>query len=322
MRVVSLFSGAGGLDYGLAKAGLEIVWANDIFADAIETYRRNVGDHVDARDICEIPSREIPDSDIVVGGFPCQGFSVANWSRRVGDERNLLYRQMVRVVADKQPSFFIAENVKGIISLGRGEALKAIIADFEDCGYSTVWGVLNCADYGVPQKRLRFVMLGARRDLGLDAIPFPPRPTHEEPGGPTRNPQRKPWVSVGEALAHIPEPSRGDNIPNHEYSRYKLRFNGHLGHRFVYPDKPAPTVTGRGDERGGVVVLHHPNNRRRMSCRELATVQSFPNDFVFAGTRSSVYRQIANAVPPLLGIAIGEALLSIRSPAYQDAVAL
>jgi DNA (cytosine-5)-methyltransferase 1 len=93
-------------------------------------------------------------------------------------------------------------------------------------------------------------------------------------------------------------------LANHDYSKYKLRFNGYIGHRRIDPAQPAPTVTARGDDKGGVVVLHHPSNTRRMSARELATVQSFPLDFVFEGNRSSAYRQIANAVPPLLGKAV------------------
>jgi len=305
VRIVSLFSGAGGLDLGLIQAGHKVIWANDIYEDAVATYRRNIGDHVDSRDICQISSDDIPAADVVVGGFPCQGFSVANWGRTVNDERNKLYREMVRVVSDKQPKFIIAENVKGLVSLGKGEALKRVLADFSAVGYETHWKVLNSADYGVPQKRMRFVMLGIRKDIAITQASFPPITTHVDPNAKDRDASLKPWLSVGKALSHFPEPEDAPDIPNHEYSRYKLRFNGHLGHRFIDPEKPAPTVTGRGDEKGGVVVLHHPKNHRRMSARELAAVQSFPDNFIFEGTKTSAYRQIANAVPPALGRAIG-----------------
>jgi DNA (cytosine-5)-methyltransferase 1 len=107
-------------------------------------------------------------------------------------------------------------------------------------------------------------------------------------------------------LADLPNPDEPNDVPNHDYSKYKLRFNGYIGHRTIDPMKPAPTVTARGDDKGGVVVLHHPSNQRRMSCRELATVQSFPIDYAFSGTRSSVYRQIGNAVPPLLACAVAK----------------
>lgn len=303
MKIVSLFSGAGGFDLGLIHAGHQIVWANDIYSDAVATYRRNIGPHIVEKDIREIASEEIADGDAVVGGFPCQGFSVANWMRTVSDERNSLYREMVRVIRDKKPKFFVAENVKGIVSLGKGAVVEKIVADFESVGYQTKWKVLNCADYGVPQKRMRFVMLGVRKDVYAGDFYFPPEASHCSPAKPIKG---KPhWVAVGDALAHFPDPDAPHTVPNHTYSRYKLRFNGHLGHRFVDPKTPAPTVTGRGDEKGGVVVLHHPGNHRRMSARELAAVQSFPDDFVFEGPRSSAYRQIANAVPPLLGYAIG-----------------
>lgn len=313
MKIISLFSGAGGLDLGLIQAGHKIVWANDIFMDAVETYKHNIGNHVDARCISDIPSRKIPDADVVVGGFPCQGFSVANWRRTVGDNRNLLYREMVRVVSDKQPRFFVAENVKGLVSLGKGAILENIIRDFSKVGYHTYWKVLNSADYGVPQKRMRFVMLGVRKDLDDKGVYFPPQATHQSSEAKYKKAGLKKWVTVGRALAHIPDPEDAPEIPNHEYSKYKLLFNGYLGHRRIDPDLPAPTVTGRGDEKGGVVVLHHPNNHRRMSARELAAVQSFPDGFVFSGTKTSAYRQIANAVPPKLGLAIGKMLAANES---------
>lgn len=306
MRTVSLFSGAGGLDLGLQWAGHEIVWANDNFVDAALTYRANIGDHIDTRDISDIPSSEIPDCELVVGGFPCQGFSVANWGRSQDDPRNQLFWQMVRVVEEKQPQVFVAENVKGLLSMGKGAVLNNIKEAFAATGYDVQHAVVNAADYGVPQSRLRLLILGVRRDLPKYHN-FPPPPTHAEPGR-AELLGLLPWKSVGKALEHLPEPDAGVEIPNHEHSRYKLRFNGHLGHRYVDPLRPSPTVTARGDDRGGVVVLHHPGNHRRMTVRELAVVQSFPDTFVFSGTKTSAYRQIANAVPPLLGAAIGRAI--------------
>jgi DNA (cytosine-5)-methyltransferase 1 len=307
MKIVSLFSGCGGLDLGLIQAGHEIIWANDIFADAVSTYRINISDHVDERDIRKIPSSDIPDCDVVVGGFPCQGFSVANRNRHVSDIRNQLYRQMIRVIKDKKPKFFIGENVKGMASLGGGEVLKTIIRDFERIGYNVQWEIVNAADYGVPQNRIRLIIFGVRNDISIGKFNFPPKKTHANPDQ-AKALKRLPWKSVGKALDHFPTPENGKHIPNHEFSKYKLRFNGHIGHRFINPDRPAPTVTGRGDEKGGVVVLHHPNNERRMTARELAAVQSFPDDFKFEGTKTSAYRQIANAVPPLLGEALGNML--------------
>lgn len=308
MRVVSLFSGPGGLDLGFIKGGHEIIWANDIDEDSVKTYKYNLGDHIVLGDICNISSGEIPNCDIVTGGFPCQGFSVANMQRHEKDSRNSLYLEMLRVIKDKKPSFFLAENVKGILSLGKGKVIEIIIEDFASAGYFVKYKLLNAADYGVPQRRERVILIGIRNDLESN-IAFP-EPTHlnldsiKQPSLFKNN--VKPWLSIGDALKDIPEPEAAPEIPNHSYSKYKLRFNNYLGHRRVDPTKPAPTVTGRGDDRGGVVVIHHPNNHRRMSARELAITQSFPMGFIFQGTQSSAYRQIANAVPPLMAQALAK----------------
>ena len=300
MKVVSLFSGAGGLDLGFVMAGHQIIWANDCYNDAVETYRKNIGEHIICDDIANIDSASIPNCEIVIGGFPCQGFSVANTKRTVEDKRNKLYLQLVRVIAQKQPKFFLAENVKGILSLAKGKVFEMILSDFGRLGYNISYRVLNAADYGVPQIRQRIIIVGVRKDLKFE-YSFP-LPTHNAEG--TENLLK--WVSVGSALSNIPDPDIPNEMSNHDYSKYKLNFNGYLGHRALNPDKPAPTVTARGDDKGGVVILPHPNAMRRMSCRELATVQSFPLDYVFVGNRSSVYRQIGNAVPPLLAYALAK----------------
>lgn len=306
MDVVSLFSGAGGLDLGFTMAGHRILWANDLYADAVATYRLNLGDHIVCQDIREISSEDIPDCDIVIGGFPCQGFSVANTGRREDDERNMLYLEMIRIIRDKHPRFFVAENVKGIMSIGKGEVFRRIIDDFASLGYRVQYRLLNAADYGVPQKRQRVIIIGERSD----------EPWHYEYPLPTHSKDASlytcRWVSVSEALEGMPDPDMPNNLPNHVYSKYKLNFNGYLGHRPLAPAEPAPTVTARGDNRGGVVILPHPNNQRRMTCRELAAIQSFPWDYGFIGGISSIYRQIGNAVPPLLAKAVAEQFNHLR----------
>jgi len=314
MRVVSLFSGCGGLDLGFLWGGHEVIWANDTDPDAVDTYKENIGDNIVLAPIELIPSDVIPPCDIVIGGFPCQGFSVANMKRHVEDARNKLYLELLRVIKDKKPAFFLAENVKGLVNLDRGKVLEIILDDFRKSGYFVKYKILDTADYGVPQHRQRVIFIGIRKDLNCE-IDFP-KPTH----GNTQlshNTAVKPWITIGEALKDIPEPEDAPQIPNHTCSKYKLRFVGYLGHRIVDPEKPAPTVTARGDNRGGVVVLHHPNNHRRMSARELAIAQSFPMDFVFKGTQSSVYRQIGNAVPPLFAKAISLAFTMKVSSGFE-----
>lgn len=291
MRIVSLFSGAGGLDLGFIRAGHEVIWANDNFEDAVMTYRHNIGNHIVLGDIENIPASDIPDCDMLIGGFPCQGFSVANTRRHIADERNKLYLEYQRILSEKKPKFFLAENVKGILSLAQGEVFKIILDNFVSAGYDVKYEVLNAADFGVPQKRERVIIVGVRKDVDFD-FRYPDS-THA--AIPTGNQQV--WLSIGQALANIPEPTEQHNLLNHTNSKFKLKFNGYVGNRFMDPNKPAPTVTARGDDRGGVVVLHHPNNTRRMTVRELATTQSFPIDFYFTGNKSSAYRQIGNAVP-------------------------
>lgn len=300
MRIVSLFSGAGGLDLGFRMAGHDIVWANDLYEDAVKTYRLNMGNHIVCRDISEINSNDIPHCDMVIGGFPCQGFSVANTGRHEDDERNQLYLQMIRIIKEKSPRFFLAENVKGILSLAKGRVFQNILSDFRSMGYHVQYKLLNAADYGVPQKRMRVIIVGVREDISFEF--HYPLPTHSEQA----SLYTEKWVSVEQAFKDIPDPDLPNQMPNHVYSKYKLNFNGYIGHRPIKADAPAPTVTARGDSRGGVVILPHPNGKRRMTCRELATIQSFPLDYRFVGNTSSVYRQIGNAVPPLLAEAIAK----------------
>lgn len=198
MRVVSLFSGAGGLDLGFTMAGHEIVWANDIYEDAVKTYRRNLGDHIVCKDIALVDAADIPNCDIIIGGFPCQGFSVANVKRHVDDERNVLYKQLIRIIEAKKPKFFLAENVKGLTNLAKGAVFQMILSDFRALGYQVDSRILNAADFGVPQTRQRVIIVGVRNDVDF-TYDFP-YPTHSKTGA-DGLPK---WVSVSKALAGIP----------------------------------------------------------------------------------------------------------------------
>ena len=309
MKVVSLFSGVGGLDLGFIQAGHKIIWANDNYDDAVLTYKKNIGNHIVTKSIEDVNIEEIPQHDILIGGFPCQGFSVANMKRTEHDERNKLYLEFYRVLSNKKPKYFVAENVKGILSLSKGKVFEMILDDFSSAGYRVQFKVLNAADFGVPQKRERVIIIGTRKDIKEDITH--PAPTHSCESSLWN--QLKPWVTIGEALKNIPDPDKPNNLKNHTYSKFKLKFNGYLGNRAIDPNKPAPTVTARGDSKGGVVVLHHPNNQRRMSVRELASTQSFPLDFEFIGTNSSAYRQIGNAVPPKMAFAIAKQFINNKS---------
>jgi DNA (cytosine-5)-methyltransferase 1 len=298
LRIASLFSGAGGLDLGFKKAGFEIVWANDNDSDAVDTYIKNIGEHCVLADIEKLNIRELPKVDGIIGGFPCQGFSVANTQRAVDDSRNTLYKSFVKAVKVGQPKFFLAENVKGILSLGGGAVFKYIIEDFEKAGYVCTYALVNAADYGVPQSRQRVLILGIRKDLAKKEIVWPPKPTHKGK-----------QITVGAALAGVPDPDKPNKLKNHVYSQFKLKFNGYISNRRVDPNKPSPTITARGDHKGGAMIIHHPSNTRRMTCREVAIVQGFPLSFEFKGSMTSVYKQIGNAVPPPLAFAAAKQIL-------------
>ena len=175
LKVISLFSGAGGMDLGFINAGFEVIWANDLLEDAVNSYRKNIGKHLLKGDITKISSEDIPDNpDVIIGGFPCQGFSVANTRRTTEDKRNFLYKEMLRIIADKNPKFFVAENVKGLLSLAKGKVFEMIKSDFESLGYKVEARILNAAEYGVPQARERVIIIGNR--IGVEN-PFPEK-TH------------------------------------------------------------------------------------------------------------------------------------------------
>ena len=204
--VVSLFAGAGGMDLGFQKAGFEIIWANDFDKDSVDTYKKNFGNHIVLGDIKDISSSDIPNNpDVVIGGFPCQGFSINNKKRSMDDERNHLYKEMLRIIKDKKPKYFVAENVKGILSLEKGEVIKLIVNDFKKIGYDVDYKLLTASDYGVPQNRQRVFIIGNRINK---ENPYP-KVTHYNPNL-KKNQQLnllgndlKPYVTAKEVLEHL-----------------------------------------------------------------------------------------------------------------------
>ena len=306
LTVLSLFSGAGGLDLGIIKAGNSVLWANDIDKNSVETYEKNIGNHISCTDIKDVCIAHLPTTDVVVGGFPCQGFSLANLQRQVDDERNKLYKYFYNVIKNKQPKYFIAENVRGILSLDNGNVIKSIIKEFSEAGYYTNYQLCNMADYGVPQTRKRVIIIGQRKDLGALIYFQFPQITHNAFGMP------KKWVSIREAIDHFPDPDCANDIPNHIYSSYKVEYRNFTGHRQTNPDKPSPTILARGNGKGGVCAIPHYNGKRRLTIRESASVQTFPENFVFTGTMNSCYRQIGNAVPVKFAYLLGKELVRLE----------
>lgn len=309
MNIVSLFSGAGGLDLGLRMAGNHLIWANDFDKNACETYRHNVGKEILCGDITRIDIKNIPDCDVVVGGFPCQGFSMANLRRTIDDERNALYKFYYKVIAEKKPSFFIAENVKGILSLGGGSVIKQILADFESAGYTVELHLVNMADYGIPQTRQRVVIVGQnKKKVGENLIFRFPKATYSKGG----KDGLKPWKSIHEALDKFPDPDMPNSIVNHIYSKYKVVYRNFTAHRKTDPNYPSPTILARGNGKGGVCAIPHYNGKRRLTIRESAAIQTFPDNFEFFGSMGSCYRQIGNAVPVQFAKLLGKELKRIE----------
>jgi DNA (cytosine-5)-methyltransferase 1 len=205
-------------------------------------------------------------------------------------------------VQQKQPKYFLAENVRGILSLGKGEVIKQIIRDFEKAGYRVDYKVFNTADYGVPQTRVRVIIAGTRLDLPKESNYQFPNPTLDKEN----------WKTIGNALADIPEPEGHHELENHIYSKYKVTNRNFTGHRTTDPNKPSPTILARGNGKGGVCAIQHPKNHRRMSVRESAIIQTFPKDFIFSGSMTSMYRQIGNAVPVKFAKTLGVELAKLE----------
>lgn len=221
LKVVSLFSGAGGMDLGFINAGFEIIWANDFFKDAVNSYKKNIGKHIVYGDITKISSDDIPDgADVIIGGFPCQGFSVANTKRSMEDKRNFLYKEMLRIIKDKRPKFFVAENVKGLLSMEKGKVIKMIKSDFEKLGYKVDARLLNAAEYGVPQARERVVIIG--NNIGVEN-PYP-SPTHYIDEIENKNTNLIPAMTTEQAIGFL----SNVKLTNHTIFISKNDINTHI----------------------------------------------------------------------------------------------
>lgn len=310
-KVVSLFSGCGGLDLGMQggftylnkyykKNPFEIIWANDINERATKTQKLNFPNiNVVCGDITEILGIkdeiqplfdfkiEIPKADVVIGGFPCQDFSLAGKRQGLTVQRGNLYKSMAKVIDMIKPKIFLAENVKGLITWEKGLAIKTIIDDFANLGYSVDYKLFNTADYGVPQTRERVIIVGIRNDI--DTKLEWPLPTHSQ-----YDKNLQPWLTIKDAIEDLENEEVHKALPNYGYSKAKL-FAGKQGNTITKANKPAPTM--RAEHHGNIEF--HYKLPRRLSAREAARIQSFPDDFIFVQSISDAYRQIGNAVAPV-----------------------
>ena len=311
MKVISLFSGCGGLDLGFIKAGFEIVWANDFDKEAVESYHENIGSHIVHDSIYNVKIEDIPDADILIGGFPCLGFTVAKGkSRELDCDYNQLFQEYARVLDAKNPKYFVVENVTGIKS---GKEFNdffhdVILKKFEESGegYRVKYETLISSAFGVPQNRKRVIILGTRNDMKNEPD-FAPRVVDK-------------LLTLKDAIGDLPL-EYDLSIPNHIGSKHKVKINGYVGNRQLAWDKPSPTITGRGSRTGGAVIHPHPNRHRRLTVRECARIQSFPDDFIFKGSNGACFAQIGNAVPPIMSFFIANkfrTLFSLEELAFSE----
>ena len=349
--VISLFSGAMGLDIGLEKAGLNVVIGQDFDGSCVKTMRANGhnvlgGDirEIDPRKFLELTGLSVGEPFLICGGPPCQPFSTAGKRLGINDPRGSLFMDFIRMIDYIRPRFFVMENVKGIMSAPLkhvplaerdendpdqrlGTVLDVILSEFDKLGYKTVYGVLDAVNYGVPQFRERFVLIGSRDNEGI----FLPIPTHFQ----MHQDKAYQWKTVRDAIADlefdngecatlseerlkflkmVPEGGNWrdlpkDIIPIAMGGAYKSG-GGKVGfYRRLSYDQPSPTVVTSPVQKA--TMMCHPTQDRPLSIKEYARIQQFPDGWVFIGTTAAKYRQIGNAVPVGLAEAIGKAVCAV-----------
>jgi len=290
-KVISLFSGCGGMDLGfrgdftfLGKffnpLPFEVIWANDFNNAACQTYKKNLKHDIVHGDIWEHINDIPPKADVVIGGFPCQDISVNGKGAGVDGKKSGLYRAMVEVVKKVQPKIFIAENVKGLLMKHNKNSLKRVIDDFSALGYDVTYKLYHAAEFGVPQTRERVLIIGTK--LGVAKF------THPDPIYPPEM-----WITAEQALNDLEEVELNPSI-NHIWSVAKK--SPEQGSRRFKANRAGYTVRA---ECHGNIHFHYKLDRR-ISMREAARIQSFPDDFIFQSKLRETERQVGNAVPPVL----------------------
>lgn len=347
---IDIFSGAGGLSLGAELAGITIKCAIEINPSAAKTFKRN---HKNAivlnQDICTISKKDFDfDTDevfIIMGGPPCQGFSLSNTrSRTMENPNNMLFKQFVRLVGEIKPKWFLFENVWGITNIENGKVMALIEKCFKDIHYKVFPQVLKASDYGVPQNRERFFMVGNRVDIDFEfpkpfstpqisvwdaisdlpelengqklevgnyTIPFDEATAYQKEMRKYSEHPLQNFVSrnndlVIERYKYIPQGGNWDYIPDHLMTNYADKSRCHSGiYRRLCADRPSVVISNYRKS-----MLIHPFQHRGLSVREAARIQSFPDHFIFEGPISHIQQQIGNAVPPLLAKAVINKILS------------
>ncbi len=308
MKIASLFTGAGGLDLGFEKAGFHVVWANEYDSTIWETFEHNFPKtKLDKRSIVNVPASEIPDVDGIIGGPPCQSWSEAGAGRGIDDKRGKLFYDYIRLLKEKQPKFFLAENVSGILHPKHKEAFSNIIKEFENAGYKISCKLLNANDYDVPEDRFRVIIVGYHKRL-KKKFEFP------EPQ------EYKPVLKDAIYDLRLAKPALDKNktngnvlkIPNHEYMNGGFSSIYMSRNRVRSWDEPSFTIQAGGrhaplhpqapkmkfiEQNKRIFVPGKEHLYRRLSVRECARIQTFPDDFIFKYRDiADGYKMIGNAV--------------------------
>lgn len=324
-KIISLFAGAGGMDLGFKQAGFEIVAANEYDKNIWATYEKNHTNSLIRGDIRNFTSADFPDCDGIIGGPPCQSWSEAGALRGIEDARGQLFFDYIRILKDKQPKFFVAENVSGMLSQRHNEAVKNIIQNFEDAGYHVFIKMLDAHDYGVAQNRKRVFYVGFRYDLGIKNFEFP---------NPVANKQKKHLQDILGDLVDTAIPALDKNktnskacyVLNHEYftgsystiymSRNRVRgwdepsFTIQASGRQAPQHPQAPKMLKVGENKF-VFDERKLDLYRRLSVRECARIQGFPDEFEFIyDNLQDGYKMIGNAVPVQLAYVVAKQILS------------
>lgn len=313
LSVASLFCGCGGSDLGLLggfsflgrrypRLAFDIAFAVDFDKHAVETYNRNFAHPALCADVADVDFRALPDIDLLVGGFPCQSFSTVNPTKDTNDDRANLYRQIVRFLGEKRPRFFICENVKGLLLLQKGAIIRKIVGEFESQGYSVQYRLLRAVEFGVPQRRERVFIVGVRRDVDC-AFAYP-----------------CPVCGPGEATPLRAVIDRLD-IDDRRYYFSPRAVQGMKNaksnmKRGLWQDLDAPCLTITShlaktsiNSRDPVLLVDPAQELyRRFTPREAARIQSFPDTFALPASEAKAYRQIGNAIPPVLMWHVAHAL--------------
>lgn len=302
LKTVALFAGCGGLDLGFENAGFNIIWANDNNKKIEETYKYN---HKDAeliiKSLVDIKSEDIPECDIIIGGPPCQSWSLAGAMKGKEDSRGKLFYEYVRVIKDKRPKAFVAENVKGIVSKAHIESFNEIVSMFKDAGYTVTYKLLNAKNYGVPQDRERVFVVGVRNELNI-SYEFP-EPTHKDGNYVTL--QNAIWDlrnNPGEWMEGSFSPIFMSRNRRRRWDQVAFTVQASGRQTQIHPDSPEMEKI---DKDKWEFKKDTTNKVRRMSVRECARIQTFPDEFKFLGKPlNENYKMIGNAVPVKLAEAV------------------